>query len=142
MENESWLLGEDYKQPNSTGWIKWHGGDRKSPLPPETKVRYRMRGYEYEADEPYNQIAAKKLRWNHRDDSGDIMFFKIEEPQLNEWCDWNCEWNEGYCPVPGDYVIEIEFRDGGDTHQCKAGSLFWGECNESTIVKYRIVEAP
>ena len=133
MSDDNWLLGEDAPQGI---WIEWRGGDSGTPLPPESMVFAKGRdGKEY-------RTLARRLRWDHIGNGGDIMSFQITKPQLDMWHEWDCEWNEGYSPVPGDYKVEIKFRDGGDTHTCAASNLIWGECNESTIVEYRIVEAP
>lgn len=69
------------------------------------------------------------------------MSFQITKPQLDVWHDWDCEWNKGCCPVPGDYVVECEMRDGY-TYKDKARNWIWSDCDEQSIAKYRIVEAP
>lgn len=83
---------------------------------------------------------AARLRWDHIDNGGDIISFQIIEPQLNVWHDWDCEWNEGHCPLPGHYVVECEMRDG-DGYKDKACNWIWSDCDDHSIVKYRILEA-
>ncbi len=59
-------------------WIKWHGGE--CPVPRDTILKVRLRngftGLEYHA---------RRLRWNHYDDDGDIVEYcvAIEQADLD-----------------------------------------------------------
>ena len=131
QQDESWLNGEEL----NIDWIEWHGSSI-SPLPDGCAVRAITRC----GNDLTRQ--SETFRWTHQDRPGDIVKFRIIEPELMRWCEWESSWNDGKSPVPRDYVVEIKFRDGGDTHTCLAGKLYWGDCEESSIVEYQIVEVP
>lgn len=61
-------------QPDMGGWIAWGGG--VCPVPPGTKVRYRMR-----ADEPQDDdlSVASGLRWSHCGIGSDIVAYRVVE---------------------------------------------------------------
>ena len=55
-------------------WIDWHGGD--CPVASETVVNVQLRGSDY-SDGWYSQIPAGLWAWNHSDEVGDIIKYRI-----------------------------------------------------------------
>jgi hypothetical protein len=49
------------------------------------------------------------------------------------------EWNGGECPVDPDVAVEVRLRCG-ETDIDEAGSWFWDDCDDGTIIAYRIVK--
>ena len=56
-------------------WIKWHGGER--PVPPDTKVEVELRGG------TVGEAHAGDYYWNHDDDGGDIVSYRIITEQFD-----------------------------------------------------------
>ena len=64
-------------EPDADGWIEWHGGE--CPVEKGTLVDAR-----YRADDPSSRELADDLRWIHIDMGGDIIAYRIHQPEQEE----------------------------------------------------------
>lgn len=53
------------------GWIEWNGG--KCPVSGDTIVNVNLRRNSY----PNDNVRANTLRWNHIDNTGDIVAYRV-----------------------------------------------------------------
>jgi hypothetical protein len=63
--------------------------------------------------------------------------FPQHEPTENEWIDWH----GGGCPVPGETVVDVRLRDGGEYKNKRADGWHWyyGPDANGDIIAYRVV---
>jgi len=112
------------------GWIRWFGGE--NPIDdPQQLVDYMVR------DGIKSRAPAGILHWEHSNSKGDILRFKVVQPERRLWVDHDGKRIPDLSP--GD-VVEYE-RRGGSRGKAEVRSLLW--CWAKTtqmphdIVRYR-----
>lgn len=113
------------KQPTTTtdGWIEWAGGE--CPIDGAAFVEYKMRNGEV------GKEFAHLLRWDHRGYLGDILAYRLHQPQEVTEADDETDLNEciGQTPAPvwdgeGLPPVGAEFNYG--SHRSRAKCLAVG----------------
>lgn len=139
MSDESWLLGDEHVKPQQPSeWIKWKGADR-APVNNRCTVEIMCR------DGVTIDGLAGGFRWNEENWEDDIVKYRV--------LDWAINLDEVFerpnwvgCPLPKGTKITTKLQ-GGRNHldtdpPLEVDRFSWHIGDDSSIVKYRIVETP
>jgi hypothetical protein len=120
----------------SNDWIYWRGG--KQPVADNTLVEVARR------DGTTGESHAQIYRWDHQENCGDIMRYRVVEKaeQVDADANW-LEWRGFALGLHEDTIVDIELRSGSRDCGVRAGDYRWSILNESSdIVRFRIVKKP
>lgn len=123
-EGKTLLLPWDEEKTGADGWIDWPGGE--CPIDSAAFVGYKMRNGTVDTED------AHLLRWNHLGFSGDIIAYRLHQPQEAEQAEADeADLNDciGQTPAPvwngeGLPPVGVEFEYG--SHRSRAKCLAHG----------------